>query len=287
MSQAVRRSDSSWYRGYRCAIGGPQGRRHRVAVALIGTIAAHVSGCATWNSAPTLPSRDTVTREQLVFHADFRLPRYHRLLEDLTAQRTYVSNTLDLPVSDEPIHLYLFEKSYDYREFLRERYPGVPERRALFVEEDTRMTVYAHWGDRVAQDLRHEVTHGYVHAVIRSIPLWLDEGLAEYFEVPQSDSGLHQQHMEALVAAIAQDAWQPNLPRLERLSDISDMRQIDYAESWLWVHMLLNTSDQRRRLLHGHLDGLCEGAVTPPLSILLRAEPGIEEELLIHLEKLR
>ena len=47
------------------------------------------------------------------------------------------------------------------------------------METDTRLTVYAYWGDRVAEDLRHEVTHGYLHTMVPHVPLWLDEGLAQ------------------------------------------------------------------------------------------------------------
>ena len=64
-------------------------------------------------------------------------------------------------------------------------FPGTPSRRAFFVESPTHLSVYAQWGDRVQEDLRHEVVHGYLHAVLRDIPLCLDEGIAEYFEVPR------------------------------------------------------------------------------------------------------
>ncbi|GIT30210.1 MAG: hypothetical protein Ct9H300mP1_22560 [Planctomycetaceae bacterium] len=33
------------------------------------------------------------------------------------------------------------------------------------------------------EDLRHEFTHGVLHSSLKRVPLWLDEGLAEYFEV--------------------------------------------------------------------------------------------------------
>ena len=51
-------------------------------------------------------------------------------------------------------------------------------------EED--LLVYTYWGDRIQQDLRHELTHALLHSVLKDVPLWLDEGLAEYFEMPVS-----------------------------------------------------------------------------------------------------
>ncbi len=48
----------------------------------------------------------------------------------------------------------------------RANIPSFPARRAFFVETDTRLAVYAYWGDRIAEDLRHEVAHGYLHACV-------------------------------------------------------------------------------------------------------------------------
>ena len=66
---------------------------------------------------------------------------------------------------------------------------GVSHRRAFFVETDTQLSVYAQWGDRVAEDLRHEVTHGYLHAVVPNVPLWIDEGLAEFLRGSARSTG--------------------------------------------------------------------------------------------------
>ncbi len=143
-------------------------------------------GCATYISKsplPALPDGHDVVLDQLVVHSNFELPGQHRLLQELNAQRADVSNRLGLPISDEPIHVYLFADAGRFGEFMQLRFPTFPHRRAFFVETDTQLSVYAHWGDRVAEDLRHEVAHGYLHAVVQNLPLWLDEGLAEYFEV--------------------------------------------------------------------------------------------------------
>ena len=39
------------------------------------------------------------------------------------------------------------------------------------------------------------MAHGYLHSAFPSIPLWLDEGLAEYFETPRGDAGLNGRHV--------------------------------------------------------------------------------------------
>ena len=246
-----------------------------------------LAGCAAVSKVPSLPTDLTVARDQLEIYCDFHLPTRHRLVEELVALRTDVAGAVGVPVSDEPIHVYLFQNTETYHGYMRQHFPELPSRRAFFVETDTRLVVYAQWGDRVAEDLRHEVTHGYLHAVIPNLPLWLDEGLAEYFEVPRGWNGLHTGHRQLLADLDRQQAWQPDLPRLEQLASVGDLRQQDYAEAWLWTHFLLETSRPRRLLLQHYLAVLRDKAQAPPLSAaLLSAEPQVVEQVRAHLRTL-
>ncbi len=238
-------------------------------------------------SNAALPAQHTVIREQLVVHSDFPLPAHHRLLEELTARRRDLQHLLGLPMSDEPIHVYLFESPMQFEEFMRRDHPGFPRRRAFFLETDTTLQVYAQWGDRVAEDLRHEVTHGYLHSVVPNLPLWLDEGLAEYCEVPRGHRGLVWAHLELLLERIRHATWRPDLPRLERIDPGRDMTQEDYAEAWAWVHFLLESGPEPRAILREYLGELRRDGTARPVSARLRErweQPG--EALLAHLEAL-
>jgi hypothetical protein len=95
-----------------------------------------------------LPDRSEVTAGQLVIHADFPLAGQHRLVRELDGLRIDVSQELGLPVSDEPVHLYLFENTERYDAFVARRFPSFPARRAFFVETDTTLSVFAPWQDR-------------------------------------------------------------------------------------------------------------------------------------------
>ncbi len=249
---------------------------------------AALHGCASmWQPTATLPRKHVNVLEQLVVHSDFPLPQHHRLLDDLRFLRTSIQATLDLPSSDEPVQVYLFEDNERFETFLRQHYPDFPDRRAFFVKSDTVLAVYAHWGDRVAEDLRHEVAHGYLHSVVPDIPLWLDEGLAEYFEVPRGGAGLNRPHVELLLAQAKSSAWQPDLRRLERLSTAAEMKQSDYAESWAWVHMLLEGGGPRRELLQRYLRALRQEGTVDPLSAQLARTGGSPEQLVSeHLARL-
>src|SRR5438876_73243 len=70
-------------------------------------------------------------------------------------------------------------------------------------------------------------------------PLWLDEGLAEYFEGPEGSQGLNPEHIARLPDDL-KSGWRPDLARLESLATVREMAPRDYREAWAWVHYLLN-----------------------------------------------
>ena len=234
------------------------------------------------------PRKHELVRGQLVVHSDFEMPGNHRLLDDLIARRSDLSRKLSLPTSDEAIHVYLFEDAEQYDAFMRVRRPNALPTRAGFQESDTRLEVYAYWGDRVAEDLRHEVMHGYIHSVVPNAPLWLDEGLAEYFEVPRGTGGLNKAHIRWLVFHLSKGDWRPDLARLERLTPLEGMSRADYAEAWAWVHYLLQSEDPaQRELLGNHLRHLRQHGSSEPLS---RQLAGIDQMscdgLIMHIQRL-
>lgn len=246
------------------------------------------SGCANlWTPRLTLPADHTLVREQLVIHSDFTVPAHHRLLEELVARRDDIVERLGLPLSDEPIHVYLFESADEFGAFMRLHHPKFPLRRAFFLETDTRLQVYAQWGDRVAEDLRHEVTHGYLHSVVPNLPLWLDEGLAEYFEVPRGHQGLNRAQWENLRARLEQGRWQPDLPRLESLVPSDDLSRDDYAESWAWAHFFVESPLAPTELLRGYLRDLRRHGTAEPLSIRVgRVLPLADQHLVGYIRNL-
>lgn len=249
---------------------------------------ATTGGCAAslvgrW----TLPDRYAVAREQLLIHSDFPLPQHHRIFDDLAALRGDLGRRLALVGTDEPIHVYLFESPERFKGFMRLHHPEFPDRRAFFVETDTRLAVYARWGDRMAEDLRHEVTHAYLHAAVPRLPLWLDEGLAEFYEAPRGQRGVNRSHVERLMMRLGRGQWEPDMARLERLDPTQDMNQDDYAESWAWVHFLLDSRPECLEVLRSYLGELCrDGPVEPLAPRLRRLSAHPEWELVEHVRAL-
>src|SRR5262245_42372396 len=169
---------------------------------------------------------------------------------------------------------------------MQSKYPDLPKRRAFFVAQPHSvggpedLYVYTYWGERIREDLRHELTHALLHSGLKSVPLWLDEGLAEYFELAPEKRGVNASHLDQL----RRGSVQPNLTRLEQLSQVEQMTPAEYRESWAWVHLMLRGQGPAKAALLGYLQQLKTHASPGPLSDRLTAVfTSPEEALQSHL----
>lgn len=252
---------------------------------LVGGLAT--SGCRSISTVDVLPDRQQVVRDHLTIHSDFPVPKRHRLVEELILRRGELEKAIGLPLGDEPVHVYLFSDHEAFEERLRSMQPALVGRRAVFEETDTELRVLACWGDRIAEDLRHETTHGFLHGCVPNLPLWLDEGLAEHFETPRGTDEVHRAHVELLARSFRERSWTPSLERLESIRQPSDMKQLDYAEAWLWVHFLLRHSAAARDSLTGCLRQLqADGRCRPVSTAVSEQLPDADLQLLEHLRRL-
>jgi len=242
---------------------------------------AFLSGClATRTPSASLPARHSVRLDNLLVLSDFRLGQNHPLIQDLLQLRRRIATTLNLPVQSREVVVYLFANERQYRKFLDTNFPDLPPRRAYFVGTPDELSIYTFWGDRVQEDLRHEFTHGLLHASLVAVPLWLDEGLAEYFEVSGiPPDGVHADYARNLQAAIT-NGWRPNLERLEHLMLVQDMTRSDYEEAWAWVHVMLHRPEWTPELL-GYLSDLRQESNPTPLSQRLRGVSGDIQEVFV------
>jgi hypothetical protein len=175
---------------------------------------------------------------------------------------------------------------------MRARYPDLPKRRAFFVAQPHSvggpedLLVYTFWGDRIRQDLRHELTHALLHSVLKDVPLWLDEGLAEYFEVSPDAQGVNLHHLEQ-IQATAGAPFKPDLAHLEQLSQVQQMTPVEYREAWAWVHLMLRDRPEAKAVLIQYLQQLRvnpnPGLLQPRMANLF---PDLQEALCQHLANL-
>lgn len=172
-------------------------------------------------------------------HADFRLDAYGHLLDELERLQRDLVRTLAVDESREPIHLFLFARRTTYEDYLQLYFPEVPSRRALYIKERGPGMVFAYQSNEFEIDVRHEGTHALLHADLPMVPLWLDEGLAEYFEASHADRAGKHPHLSK-VRWSARLGQTPRLERLEELRDLNQMGASEYRQAWSWVHFMLH-----------------------------------------------
>ena len=223
----------------------------------------------------------------VVFRSTFSLKAYEPLLAEVLAVRADLAKHLGVPAADSPIEIYMMSDAVSYRRYLKRHFPDVPYRRALFIKARGRIVVLAYRHKDLAIDLRHESTHAFLHSALPMVPLWLDEGLAEYFEVPPAARASGNPH---LAASRWKMMWgtTPGLERLEALTDISQMGAREYRESWAWVHFCLHGPKPAHDALVGYLADIRRS--TPPGNLsdrLARKVPGVRRQLAAHLKTVR
>jgi hypothetical protein len=257
------------------------------------------SGCNVFNLGPAgrepagkdpvagAPSKYSYRLAPYVFLADFDIPRSAPVFRELAGLRDQVTRELRLPAINNIVQVYLFEDREHYESFMQAKYPKLPKRRAFFVAQPRRLggsedlLVYTYWGDRIQQDLRHELTHALLHSVLKDVPLWLDEGIAEFFEVPSAAKGTNQQHLEQLRRG---GEPKPNLARLEQISEVDQMTPADYREAWAWVHLMLRSTPKARDVLVAYVQELRTNPQPGPLRPrLATAFLSLDEALERHL----
>lgn len=246
-------------------------------------------GClATGKKSARLPDRHSLKSEQLIVLSDFKLPKDHALINDLAVLRKQVAAELDLELNGDAVKVYLFRNEMDYQGYLQSAHPGLPSRRAYFISSKDELAVYTYWGDRIQEDLRHEYTHGLLHSVLINVPLWLDEGLAEYFEVVGEKPGaINPEYAERLSKAI-QNGWEPDLARLETLEKVEQMQRADYREAWAWVHFMLHHTPETRQVLLSYVHELKTNRQPEVLSLRLKHDlPEFKNRFLAYVSTLR
>jgi hypothetical protein len=270
------------------------GRRTARAVFLLATgwwLLAILPGCATLGDQgqPLVPTKHQTRVGPYVVFTSMPIAPDAAAIRHLQSLERQLQTTLGLRIDpgDNPIEVYVLNDRKMFTHFLTFYYPELPPRRAFFLAQGSRRVVYTFLGDRLEEDLRHEATHALLNVAVGDIPLWLDEGLAEYFERPDDHGGVNVEHLSRLPSD-REGGWSPDLARLESLKDVRQMSPRDYREAWGWVHYLLNGSPEGKAVLLDYLAGARTRSDAAPLSKRLEtAESDSAQRLLAHLERIR
>ncbi len=189
-------------------------------------------------------------------------------LERLRSALSQLNPDLEL-ISPVPTWIYVFKSTSSFAPY-RLLYEGRPQpAEGYFVEHP--------YGNYVAinADPRRDATrliyHEYLHHVLANnypaLPLWLNEGLAEYYSTFEVVGGDARIGLPILlhVLWLHDNALIP-LPRLVEMNHSSrdynegSRRGVFYAESWALVHYLLASHPERRQQTAQYMRDLARGA---------------------------
>lgn len=257
-------------------------------------------GCTTTRpefeplALPSLPKAHEVRSGQCVIISDQPCSAQHPLLRSIETLPDEICRELQLPSCQQVIMVYLFADRQRYEAYMHCQFPELPNRRAFFIaHSDPRrgdeLCIYTYWGEQLQEDLRHELTHATLHSVLRNVPMWLDEGLAEFFESPRNTNGLHATHLKELAFGneLADPTWPP-LECLEKLTAVQYMTTADYRASWGIVYWLLRATPQGRAALLHYLQRLRGTDKPPPFKPQLQQVlPQFAEAVRDHMQRLR
>ena len=221
------------------------------------------------------------------YHADFPLRPLYPVLESVTELQHDIPRQLGLNSVEEPIHIFLFEQPSTYQNYVKKYFPTVPTRPALFVKQRGPGMVFARLGTNISVDLRHETAHAVLHSILPMVPLWLDEGLGEYFEIPEATRATAHSHLKSIRS---RTRWGrvASIDMLEALDDLSKMNSEHYRDAWSWVHFMLHGPPDARTALQRFLQDIAAHVPPGKLSMRLRRNvPNLERAYLAHFRNFR
>lgn len=197
--------------------------------------------------------------------SEFSLQGEGALLKEMASLGDEISELLGIEIQGKPTEILLFNSRRSYQEYLSHRVPEGVNRSALFVKIEDVSRVYAYRCPELATNLRHESTHALLHSSLAIMPLWLDEGLAEYFEVPAGERTGGNPHLHSLRRWNSRLIWKPDLNSLAAKQEMSEMSPRDYRDAFGVVHFLLHGPPEARETFRRYLAEIQEGRAPDPL----------------------
>ncbi len=236
----------------RCGTKGRESRRPVRRRAVVAVAAMVASGRAAGQSTAEEQSKRQWPFEQrcgrFIVHADFdfsdALP-VGAVVEEIDRD---VKAMFRLAPSDNPIHVVVMQSEQAYRRYMQTYFPALPYRRALFLRDRGPGMLFTYRHPAVLDDIRHEVTHAVVNDDRTPLTLWLDEGIAEYFEPAAALRYRGNPYLQQVQLELNHRSLTP-LNALEAIENLADFSDVHYRHSWAWVHFLLHRTPRSRALL--------------------------------------
>lgn len=234
----------------------------------VGKAAAVLAVVAVWAATASAALRDAaaaeIRRGPFIVRADFDLTPIEGELRELDSLLEEMTRTFRLPKARENVVVRIFQDETTWREFWKREFGSSASfRRALydrknylFDRDGANGRVYLCVNPLFVNDLRHECAHAILAATLkRSVPIWLDEGIAEYFEQP-AERRLTNETWRSLTVERLRGGEFSTLESLEKLAGMNEMTRVKYCDSWAWVCWFLNGPESVRDVLPQYLNDL-------------------------------
>lgn len=232
----------------------PDPRLLRVGVAMVAfAIGVRVCAAAEWVRVETpnfVVFGESGERRTQEIAAEFE--RFREALDQLTVAQTKTA---------VPTVVVVFATPASFQEY-RPRYNGkMVDVSGYFIgtEAQSVIALTTRQRDAALRTIFHEYSHLLLTEVMRGLPTWVNEGLADYYStfpvlgapIPSHLFALNGLALMPLDELITADESSP-------LYNEGDRRTLFYAQSWALVHMLLSAEPSRHKDLQTYI-GLAAG----------------------------
>lgn len=205
--------------------------------------------------------------------------------EQLLEVSKELDSTLGIRTNGADVQVILFHDHSSYLRYLSARLPQCRNRKALYYRNGEVSQIYAYQSRSLLVDLRHEMTHVLVHQHLPYAALWLDEGLAEFFE--ENPSARESSSRISTVRWRARTGRVPSLKGLEAIPKAEAMGEDEYRDSWAWVSFFMSHSERSRTVLKDYIHQIHRGEAPGPMSSVATAEiPGLNDTANSYFKKM-
>lgn len=150
-----------------------------------------------------------------------------------------IARFLDIDPPLDPVTLYVFPDAAEMRDFLARHCPYRRKSHATCFETPYGMVATLYLTRDTAATLgllRHEMTHYVLASRFYDMPVWVDEGLAWFFQAGEPYGRVYPVAVERLRRILKEET--PSLARLVRIPMGRRIVLDDYARSWALVYFL-------------------------------------------------
>ena len=227
----------------------------------------------------------TAGKQWLQFHYTSAPQGFEEILVKLKQLPLRLSKVYGSPAIVRAVNVLIFPDRQQYFSHLEKTLPKAPRRNSLFIVRSGQPTILVVQGATLLQDLTHEAVHSLNHLTFRntSMPLWMDEGLAEWAEDSvEQQSRIHGKALRQLLGGQRMLLPEPiSLASLEKIKSTTRADAVDYAASWAWCRFLLSQNYGCRGIWNRYLQDIRGGQQAGRLSHRLAlAVPDYEQRFL-------